>query len=149
MTAWHYATLAAPPQTINWQLNFSPFGDAASVATQLIGFQNWVSDALPNAVGVTLSVGVYGGQITLQYVGAYYGQQTDLNNIIAHLQSFLPPSNKGAFSSSISTNWLDGLCVVDGSLDTSRPDTVSHVSSHVKVLSSQLAIISMIHSSRR
>jgi len=43
--------------------------------------------------------------------------------MIANLRTFLPSGGKGTFSSNTETNWLSGLEVVDGSLDTSGADT--------------------------
>lgn len=126
VTAWHYATLPAPAQTINWQLNWDPFSSTSSLASQFIGFQKWISDAqgVPDALGVIVELGTNNGKITLQYVGTFYGVQSDLNAAIAHLRTFLPTGERGKFTSSTQTNWLQGLEVIDGSLDTSKPDTV-------------------------
>ena len=126
VTAWHFATLPAPAQTINWQLSFSSFSTASSLATQLIAFQNWISDAqgVPNALGLSVVLGADGGKITLQYIGTFYGSQSDMNAALAHLRTFLPTGGKGHFTSTTQTNWLQGLEEVDGSLDTSKPDTV-------------------------
>jgi hypothetical protein len=70
-------------------------------------------------------LGANSGNVTLQYVGTFYGAQSDLNAAIAHLATFLPAGGEGQFTSSAQTNWLQGLEVIDGSLNTSKPDTVS------------------------
>lgn len=127
VTAWHFATLPAPPQTINWQLKWDPFSTTPSLATQLIALEKWISDprGIPNALGLSVALGPSNGKIGLQYTGTFYGSHSDLDAVIARLRALLPTRGKGHFTGSTQTDWLKGLEVIDGSLDTSKPDTVS------------------------
>ncbi|KAG9000324.1 hypothetical protein FRB94_011954 [Tulasnella sp. JGI-2019a] len=121
VTAFSYATLAAPVNTINWQIAYTSQISKVQAVSILSAYQTFAFSNPPNALSVLLFISPDGkGSISMGFSGSFYGTEEDFTTAITPLKNGLP----GAPTlTSNSFNWIDGMTAIDGPLATTQPDT--------------------------
>jgi hypothetical protein len=136
----------APPTTVNYEITLGTL----SVSQLVSAYLTWQSFAttVPIELAMAAVLGTSGGSISLSFSGNYYGPDSQFQSIIAPLMSMLPSS---ASLSSKALGWIAGLEALaggDGTLNTTKPDTVRNCLGFVGI-DLLTPKDSLTHSSRR
>ncbi|KZT35085.1 hypothetical protein SISSUDRAFT_212157 [Sistotremastrum suecicum HHB10207 ss-3] len=118
VTAWTFATLAAPPVVIDFEINFGAFVPE-NLTAALISYQAFGSTA-PREISMQAVLGPSNGGIYLSFDGDYYGSLDDFHSIFDPWVETLPSFERNV--SATSMNWIDAQVAKDGDLSTSSPE---------------------------
>ncbi|KAG8897731.1 hypothetical protein FRB99_007965 [Tulasnella sp. 403] len=136
VTAWTFATLAAPKTLINYTLAWSKKISRSQAIQILNAYQTFAASKPRNELSMLCPLGVDDGAIDLTFTGTYYGSLTDFKAAIKPFQSKLPGSPK---LTTKTFNWYDGLVDVTGPLSTKKPEPYDTFFAKSVVISKPLA----------
>ena len=114
--------MPAPPITDNYQITLGTT-DVSQLVAAYLAWQSFATTA-PIELAMAAVLGTSGGTVSLTFSGNYYGPDSQFQSIIAPLMKMLP---KSATLTSTPLGWIAGLEALaggDGTLNTTKPDTV-------------------------
>ncbi|KAG8920485.1 hypothetical protein FRC02_000879 [Tulasnella sp. 418] len=122
VTAWTFATLPAPTQNINWNIDYSSSLSKSKAVQAILALQTFAASNPSDKLSVVSPLSGDSSGISISFSGTFYGSEADFLKAITPFKNSLPSSPTPKLTYKMASNWIEGLKVVTGPLDTSKPN---------------------------